>query len=402
MRRLNGSLRAKVLSTLGVLAIVGAACALPVGYASAAQATGTPIKIGYIQESAAGPSQIDEEPVLAAWAKWANAHGGVNGHPVQVILDIEPNNVAVAVTDAQKLIDDGVVAIVDADANDSAWAQYPEKAGVPVFLSSDTLAFGSSDDAFGSPQPPTVTPDELMASAAKNGATKLALLYCTEFSQCTQAVPFYQSVAKKYGVDLVYNAAVSGSAPNYLAQCLAAQAAGATSMFVASTSATSLRVVANCAKQGYTPHLLAGAGSFQKSTAGTPGTNGLIATDGNVPFFDTSSSGIKEMTTELNKYNPSITKSPYYDDTAVWNWAIGNMLVEAAKAGNFTASTAITPTELRDALFTLHTTTAGGLITPITMTKGQPEANRCYYNVSIKKNKFTLPDGLKLTCVPAS
>ncbi len=44
----------------------------------------------------------------------------------------------------------------------------------------------------------------------------------------------------------------------------------------------------------------------------------------------------------------------------------------------------------------------GGLITPITMTRGQPETNRCYYNVNIKHNKFTLPDGLKLTCVPAS
>ena len=99
-------------------------------------------KIGYIQQQAAGPSSINEEPVLAAWAKWVNAHGGVAGHPVQILFDVDPNNVAVAVTDVQKLIADGVVAIVDADANNSAWAQYTENAGVPVLLSTNTLAFG--------------------------------------------------------------------------------------------------------------------------------------------------------------------------------------------------------------------------------------------------------------------
>ena len=178
--------------------------------------------------------------MIAAWTKWVNAHGGVDGHPVQFVADTEPGNVAVAVTDAQKLIAEGVVAIIDGDGNDSAWASIAEKAGVPVFSSTDTLAFGSSDDLFGPPQSPVTSPDELMAIAKKTGATKLALLYCTEYSQCAQAVPFYQSVAKKFGVDLVYNAAVSGSAPNYLAQCLAAKSAGATGLFVASTSDTSL------------------------------------------------------------------------------------------------------------------------------------------------------------------
>ena len=75
------------------------------------------------------------------------------------------------------------------------------------------------------------------------------------------------------------------------------------------------------------------------------------------------------------------------------------MLVEALKAGNLGASTPVTPAALRNALFTLHTTTAGGLITPVTMTKGQPETNDCYYEIGLKSNKFTVPGGLKATCV---
>ena len=387
---------------VGVLTLVGTALVIPAGSAGAAAPSGTPIKIGYIQQQAAGPSSINEEPVLAAWAKWVNAHGGVAGHPVQILFDVDPNNVAVAVTDVQKLIGDGVVAIADADANDSAWAQYTENAGVPVLLSTNTLAFGSTDDAVGTAGGPIINADEGMIAAKKAGATKLALLYCTEFSQCAQAVPFYQSVAKKYGVDIAYTAAVSGSAPNYLAQCLAAQSAGATSLFVASTSQTTLRVVADSAKQGYHPHLLAGEGSYQKSFAGTPGMNGLIAPTPNTPFFDTNVPAIEQMTTVLNKYNPTITKSIYYDDTAVENWSDGMLVLAAAKAAKWTPSTPVTPAALRDALFTLHTTTAGGLMAPITFTKGQPETNNCFYTVSIKSDKFVLPHGLTETCVPSS
>ena len=401
MRKLDGGRWTRVVSVLCVLTLAGAAFVLPTGLAGAAQPSGTPIKIGYMAETQ-GAAAIDQVPVMAAWTKWTNAHGGVDGHPVQFIADTEPSNVAVAVTDAQKLIADGVTALIDGDGNDTAWASMAETAGVPVFSSTDSLAFGSSDDSFGVPQSPVVSPDELMAAAKKVGATKVALLYCTEYPQCAQAVPFYESVAKKFGVDLVYNAAVSGSAPNYLAQCLAAKAAGATGLFVASTSVTALRVVGSCAKQGYTPHLLAGSGSYEKGFLGQPGTNGLVAVDGNVPFFDTSSPAIESMTKDLNQTNPSITKSASYDDTAVWNWAIGVILGEALKAGNLGATTTVTPAALRDALFTLHTTNAGGLSTPLTFTRGQPEINDCYYVVGIKNNKFTLPYGLKDSCAQTS
>ena len=180
------------------------------------------------------------------------------------------------------------------------------------------------------------------------------MLYCTEYSQCSQAVPYYTSIGKKYGDDVVYSAAASQSAPNYLAQCLAAKAAGANSLFPATSSDVAVRVVENCAKQGYTPHLLAGSGSYQKSFAGTPGTNGMIATDHNVPFFDTSNPQIKTMTAAFNKYDPSLTKSPYYDDTAVWNWINGVLMVQAAKAAHWTSSTPVTAASLKSALLGLR------------------------------------------------
>lgn len=386
---------------VGTISLVGSAMLLPETSAGAASLTGTPFKIGYIEQQA-GPSGIDLSPVVAAWVKWANANGGINGHPVQLVTETEPGDVAIALTDVQKLISDGIVALFDADSNDAAWAPTVEKAGIPVFLSTDTLTFASNDDGFGVPQSPLVTPDEQMVSAKKVGAPQLALLYCTEFSQCSQAVPFYQSVGKKFGVSIVYNAAVSASAPNYVAQCLAAKSAGATSLFIASTADTTLRIVKDCLREGYTPHLVAGAGSFQKSFQGAPGTNGLIAAEGNVPFFDTSSPAIKTMTEEMNRYNPSIAKSPYYADAAVWNWADATILLEAAKAGKVGAANPVTPAALRKGLFALHSTNAGGLTTTITFNQGKGETNNCFYLAVIKNNKFALPDGLKEDCVSSS
>ena len=235
MRKRDGRCSVRFASVLSVLTLLAAGLVLPTGSAGAAQPSGTPIKIGYLMTKT-GPTDIDNEPSFAAAVKWINAHGGVAGHPVTLISDFESGDVAVSVADAKKLIGDGVDAMVDSDANDSAWASIPEKAGVPVFLSADTLAFAGSDDAFGAPQVVTVTTPLIMLAAKKfGGADKLAVLYCTEYSQCSQAVPYYSSIGKKYDVHVVYSAAASQSAPNYLAQCLAAKAAGANSLFVASS-----------------------------------------------------------------------------------------------------------------------------------------------------------------------
>ena len=375
---------------------------LPSRSAGAAQPAGTPIKIGYISQGQIGPTVIDEIPVFSAWVKWTNADGGLDGHPVQLITATEPGDVAVATTDVQKLLGDGIVALFDEDGNDAAWSSMVEKANVAVFSGVETLTFAGSDDSFGLTQTPLITPDEDLMAAKKIGASKLALLYCTEYSSCAQAVPFYKAEGEKYGVDIVYNAAVSGSSPNYLAQCLAAKAAGANSVFVASTSDVGLRVLASCAKQGYTPHLITAAGAYQKSFAGAPGTNGMIVGSGNVPFFDTANPAIATMTKVLNHYDPSITKSGSYTDTAVWNWASGTILEQAVKAANLGPSTTITPTALRDALFTLHTTTAGGLSPGVTFTQGKPETNSCFYYAGMKNGKFSLPYGLKVSCIPAS
>ena len=140
----------------GVLTLLGTAFVLPSGSAGAATPSGTPIKIGYIQEQAAGPSSINEEPVLPYGQSGSTPTVGSPVTRSRSSSTWSRTTSRSPITQVQKLISEGVVAIVDADANDSAWAQYTENAGVPVLLSTNTLAFGSTDDAVGTAGGPIV------------------------------------------------------------------------------------------------------------------------------------------------------------------------------------------------------------------------------------------------------
>src|SRR5262245_492290 len=75
----------------------------------------TPITVGFIC-SCTGPlakSIGRSEEVIQAWAKYTNANGGLNGHPVKVITADDGQNPAQALKAVKKLVEqDKVMAIV--------------------------------------------------------------------------------------------------------------------------------------------------------------------------------------------------------------------------------------------------------------------------------------------------
>jgi branched-chain amino acid transport system substrate-binding protein len=92
------------------LGIAGLATMLAAGTANAA---GT-IKIGVITDKT-GTARFYAEPVLRGIrlaAKVANAHGGVLGKKIELLIEDDGNKPDVSASKAQKLIDEGVVAII--------------------------------------------------------------------------------------------------------------------------------------------------------------------------------------------------------------------------------------------------------------------------------------------------
>src|SRR3954464_13442860 len=73
-------------------------------------ATGAPIKIGtlgsYTGAQASSLGAMDD--TMQAWVKWTNAHGGVNGHPVELTLYDDASDPAKAKSFAKKLVADKV------------------------------------------------------------------------------------------------------------------------------------------------------------------------------------------------------------------------------------------------------------------------------------------------------
>jgi branched-chain amino acid transport system substrate-binding protein len=405
-RRGLGVRMAAVAAALGLVA--GACGSSKSSTTSATSAVGaapkgTPFKIGYIEEAVSlgsGTAEPYTIPAFRAWVDWANAHGGINGHPIDLIADREPSNPGIALSDVQKMVGDGIVALVEDDQSDAdAWYSYVQKAGVPIFsATSPSLTLALSPIDFSTNTSLLVTPVFVADAAVKVGAPKMAAFYCAEIPTCKQSVPALSADAKTAGASVAFSSAILGSAPNYISQCLSAKQAGAGSVWVADASTILLRVAASCAQQGYTPHEITSTEDLQQNFAGAPGMNGLIAADGLAPFFDTSFSGVATMTAAFQQYDPSLLKLSEYGDLSTQQWTTGLLIAAAAQAGGVGSANPLTPAAMLNGVYALHSTDLGGMTPTLTFTKGHVESNDCWFWVEIQNNNYTVPDGLTPVC----
>ncbi len=276
--------------------------------APAQQATGTPFKIGVMCLCAQlqQPAELTTN-TLDAWASWQNAHGGINGHPVQLIVKQDPGNPGRGSQRGKDLVSQHVVAIIDSDSeDDAAWFSYIKGQPVAIFPTGfNSLEMAASTDTFQTSVSQFYLFAEIMTAAQKVGGHKMAVLYCAENPACKQTVAPLQAAGKQYGIPVVFNAPVLASAPNYTAQCLAAKAAGADVMFIADGPAPTLAVASSCAQQGYTPHQVSDEAAYSQQMAGKPGWDGFLGSQDNIPFFVTSTPGSKAMHDALQKYQPA-------------------------------------------------------------------------------------------------
>ena len=276
--------------------------------ARAGAATEQPIVLGDIC-SCTGPeasSIAQTSPTIEAWASYENAHGGIAGHKVHVIVKDDGYNPGTALADAKELVNtDHAVAIFDNSDVDTSWASYIQQQKIPGIGGLDTEAGYTNPDFF----PPGGTyqfETTIGAQAAKEaGIKKEADLYCVEVAICAQSSAQVKASLQKVGLQLVYTAGIGFAAPNYTAECLAAKQSGATAMTVADASAVVAKVATDCAAQGYTPTELSGDGSVSISWLNTPGMEGNIDSEPDLPWF-VHSTATKPFYDALAKYAPSV------------------------------------------------------------------------------------------------
>ena len=371
------------------------------GTSAAAAPKGAVIKIGVIGSLTGSQASSSDQgaTVAPAWAAWINANGGIDGHPVQVIVMDDKGDPATAQAAGQQFIADGVSAIiVSSDNLVSAFDSAAIAKGIPLISGA-----ANSTDWYSKPGmfvTVTGTVPGLagqVAVAAKYGhAKKFANLYCAEIAACAQAGPILQQVAKAAGVGYV-GIAVSSTAPSYTAQCLQLKQEGVDYAQLNFATAAAVRFVQNCQAQGYNPTW----GSSEQAI-GTP-----FAAIPNLTVYGPAYSfpsvaaapPADQFRSVMEKY---ATNSNWREGKASFTWDGLQSLTQAVKNEHIAAATPVTGADILAGLYSFKSQNLGGeLANGVTYTTGKPlgfTANPCYFVVGMKGGQTTAPADLTPQC----
>lgn len=190
--------------------------------------TGDPIKIGTTILTMPLISFNTRLPGIAAAVDYINAHGGIQGHPLEWVY-CGAADAAGGEACAHKMVDEGVIATVS-DANyaaEPAEVQILGDAGIPIIDS-----FMNSAEALSNPnvyemcQPTPVAFATIPAFMKEKGLTKAAIFY-GESAQAQHNIEIFQKAAEYYGVEVVGSTPIPLTATDYLPQVQATVDLGA-------------------------------------------------------------------------------------------------------------------------------------------------------------------------------
>jgi len=384
------------------------AASAPASSATGSAATGTPIVIGsvgsYTQQGFTDPGG----PAIQAWASWVNAHGGINGHPVKLIVEDNKGDQAQAVSLVKQLVEqDHVIAFVsnqDGSLN-AGYASYLDQQKIPVLGGSVfTLDPWVSDPMF-YPEGLTAIQDmtSLAVSAKQLGITTVGSLACSEAAQCAAANGLAKAVFNGAGIPDNYGGLVSSTATDYTASCLTAEQKGVKGLILLVPSAAEGQVIAgDCQRQNYSPSYIIPGEAIGAGYLASAAFNNAFTSAPTLPWFSTAPA-MADFNAAMKQYAPSLdlnsanTQEPL---TATDAWVSGLMFQEAVKLSGVTGIP--TSADILAGLAKFNNDTLGGMAAGLTYTNPKNKIEGCYFTIQIKSQQFTLPNGATPSCVPAA
>jgi branched-chain amino acid transport system substrate-binding protein len=313
------------------------------------------------------------------WQKWVNANGGINGHPVKVVSVDSKGDPAVAQAAVKELVEeDGIIAMVGSnDQTIQAWFPLLEDANIPGIGGTCYYAFVLCSGPPGGDASPlyfsatTTVPaitDAVVVAAANAGKKDFGGVVCAEVAACAQVETFYKLTAPEVGMEYGGIVKVSASQSDYNAECLKLKQDGVDSAQLAVFETTAVRVMQDCATQGYKPFwtISAGTGSEVNMKKFSEILDGPIngAIDG-FPWWSKDPQ-VKAMRAAWKKYSPG---KDYKDSTVTAAWAAFELFRKAMA----NASDSPTSQEVIDAMYELKDEDLGGLLPQkLTYTPGEP------------------------------
>jgi branched-chain amino acid transport system substrate-binding protein len=331
---------------------------------------------------------------LSAWVAMQNARGGLDGHPIKLIIGDDQADPSTGLTVAKRMVENDHILAFVGNANGfgfDQFADYAQSKGVPFIGGAPLTERWYTDPAvFPSTAPTAANVEGGLQYFLSQGATRLGLLYCLEVAKMCGA--FNEAAMKSpVGKHIVIDEEVSVVAPSYTSQCLRLQAAKIDAVFALLDTAAAARMTQNCATQGYRPKFmilgLDATPDFPKVEA----LQGTYLPGATVPLTENQIPAVAEYHAAMAKYAPGVSDG----GAAGLGWADGLVLGRAGVhlPDNPTAD------DLKANLWKMKSDDLGGFTTPLTFTKGKPAVPTiCMFIWGVKDHKFYAPEGPKAIC----
>ena len=369
---------------------------------SSSAASGGPLKVGLICNCSGpfGTTIAAAGDVARAWAKSVNAAGGIQGHQVELTVLDDTSNPGTSATDAQTLINDHVAVIIDDSNFDAAWATTVATAGVPVVGGNFSAEpYLTNPDFYPSGQTNDSITYANVSVAKAAGATNIGDLYCAEAPQCQQSVALITAAGKQLGVPSVYSGSIAATAPNYTAQCLAAQQAHVQALFIGHSSGVIARVGTDCTRQGFTPTYITEGTGFSTVLETAPGLKDKLWSDYPVrPFWDNAPE-VQAMNTAVDAAYPGLRNDPIkWSEYAAQTWTAGLLIEHAMKNAGVASSATPGPADVKKGLDAIQNDNLDGWSPTLNFTAGKPHLVDCWFVARMQGGTPSLVNGGQLSC----
>jgi branched-chain amino acid transport system substrate-binding protein len=338
-------------------------------------------------------------PALRAWSAYINSRGGINGHPVRVILGDDNADPARTLAIVRQMVEqDHVIAFLnDYSFTLSAVVKYLEEKQIPDIGS---IGGDAAGDHASMVFHPLVGPDRgqawgfLLTVASQTDKKKLGILYCREAATCAAQMASFKKLLPWNGMEDAYEAQVSLAQPDYTAEMIQAQRAGAEVILLLIDSASAARVAQSAHRQGYNP-IFAGTYNLNQDLifAGAKELEGLLLTSRTPPWD--SSPRMQMYRDAMDRYQPKA----YRGDLGGGVFVAGKLLEE--KIGPLIGEPPTTA-QILQGLYALHNETLGGLLPGVGFIHGEHfTTNQCVVPVKLTGGKFMAHDAAEsFVCAP--
>jgi branched-chain amino acid transport system substrate-binding protein len=337
----------------------------------------------------------EEQSGINAWVGWVNNHGGIDGHPVKVIVKDDKGIPTVAVSAAKTLIQDdhvlGIVSLFSAGtpsmANVLQTSNVALVAGEPIFLGVPNFF------------PTSGTVDNLnvgFATLTKQlGAHTLGWVTSNASTAASVGTQTAHKAATAAGLGF-YSAALPNAVPSYTPTCLDLKQHTVDAVWTIFLP----RIAGDCTAQNYSPKwetVIVGGNDnvVQPLVSDTAKAKySVFSLQWAFPWF-LNTPALNDFHQAVSQYGGGIAAGPTTAET--WQGLTVAQYALSKLGPNPTSS------DFLNALYTIKNQSIGGVTVPLTYTQGAKiQEVPCFFTTEVSDGQLSAPRSMSPVCAPTS